>query len=129
MAVTGRLILILALVAPAQACRPECRNETISEAKSPSGVYAASVFSRNCGATSGNNFQVSIYRAGSESDAPGNAFVVDFPAEYYYKGHARPEVKLKWLGDSNLEIEYTSGARIFTQAVMVEGVKVEYLSR
>lgn len=117
MPVIGRLFLVLTVLLFTQACQAACKNEMIQRAELPTGSYAAALFERNCDATSGNNFQVSIFRSENEADGPGNTFVVDYPDEYYHQNRSRPAIKLHWTSDSSLTIEYSSGARIFTQAV------------
>jgi hypothetical protein len=113
----------------AQSCQGACRNEIINQVESPSGVYAATIFQRNCGATSGNNFQVSIFRRDAALDGSGNTFVVDYPNNFYQPGHPLPVVKLRWNSESTVTIEYSSGARIFTQAVMIQGINVNYVTK
>lgn len=129
MPVIGRFFLVIAVPLFTQACQAACNNEMIQRAESPTRSYAAILFERNCGATSGNNFQVSILRSEIVADGPGNTFVVDYPDEYYQQNRPRPAVKLHWTSDSSVTIEYSNGARIFTQAVMIEGVKVRYVTR
>jgi hypothetical protein len=118
-------LLTTLLFAPA--CQAGCRNEIINRVKSPTGIYAAAIFERNCGATSGNNIQVSIFRNDDATDGPGNTFVIDYPSEYYQQGRPLPAVKLRWNNESSATIEYSSGARIFTQANMIQGVSVSYV--
>lgn len=123
----GRYFSVLVALFLAQSCQAACRNEIISQVESPTGIYAAALFERNCGATSGNNLQVSIFRTDAPAEGPGNTFVIDYPNEYYQEGHPRPVVKLRWTSESSATIEYDKGARIFTQAVMIQGVKIHYL--
>ena len=55
-----------------------CVNELLQEARSPDGKYKAVAFNRNCGATVGNNVQVSIIPSNaSMPDGTGNVFIED----------------------------------------------------
>lgn len=123
----GRFFSVLTILLFAQSCQAACNNEIIKRVESPNGSYAAAVFERNCDATSGNNLQVSIFRSEAAADGPGNTFVVDYPDEQYQQDRPRPVMKLHWTSESSVTIEYSTGARIFTQAVMVQGVKVRYV--
>ena len=55
-----------------------CENEVLSHHPSPTGQYTASIFQRNCGATTPFSTQVSVL-AGDEqlANLPGNAFIAD----------------------------------------------------
>ncbi len=55
-----------------------CENEWASEQISPDGKWKYVTFSRNCGATTGNNYQVSVLSASAHLPlAAGNAFIGD----------------------------------------------------
>ena len=55
-----------------------CANEFASEHLSPDGKWKFVTFDRNCGATTGNNMQVSLLPAQTRlSNDAGNAFIAD----------------------------------------------------
>jgi hypothetical protein len=123
------LFFALPVLSMAQSCDAACDNKIISEAKSPNGSYTAALFERNCGATTGSNFQVSVFRTGDYIDGSGNTFIIDYPNGYYLQRRPKPTASVSWLSNSKVKIQYTSGARIFTQAIMIQGVEVQYVAR
>jgi hypothetical protein len=129
MRIIGVLFPMLTTFGFAQSCEAACSNEIINKVQSPTGSYTAAIFERNCGATSGNNFQVSIFRSDAALGELGNTFVIDYSADQYPDVPLQAVVKLHWTSQSDVTIEYKRGARIFTQAIMIEGVKVRYVDQ
>ena len=123
----GRFFLASTALLFTPACQAACRNEVIDSVKSPNGVYTAVSFERNCDATSGNNLQVSIIRSDSPLYGPGNTLVIDYPNDYYLHEGREPKVALHWKNESSITIEYSSDARIFTKAIIVQSIKIDYL--
>lgn len=95
-----------------------CENEISQSITSPSGSYVAYVFSRNCGATTGFNTQVSILSptAKPPHDA-GNLYIsnLQFP------------VQLQWQSDKVLKVSGATGSSTIKQLTTVEGVQVIYV--
>jgi hypothetical protein len=94
-----------------------CSNDPIKQAVSPSGTWKAVAFSRNCGATTGVNIQVSVIAANQDlrGDASGNALIVD---------HTEL-VSLQWKSDSELQITTATAARVFKQEAVINGVAIK----
>ncbi|MDR7270316.1 hypothetical protein J2X20_002974 [Pelomonas saccharophila] len=98
-------------------CSDPCENNTVAKVASPSGRFSAVVFSRNCGATTGFNTQLSIVPA---DDAPGeetgSAFIAD----------GTVPLKLEWISDTELAVSGTQGSKNFKQERHVRGVLISY---
>jgi hypothetical protein len=94
-----------------------CGNEISQSIISPSGSYIAYVFSRNCGATTGFNTQVSVLPSTSKppSDS-GNLYInsQQFP------------VQLQWQSDKVLKISGAISSSTIKQLTTIEGVNVLY---
>ena len=98
-------------------CDAGCVNEPTFAQASPSGVYRAVVFNRNCGATTGFNTQVSIIKSSDVSlNAGGNALILD----------GTIPLSIRWSSDARVSITGASGAKIFKQERSVAGVEVAY---
>jgi hypothetical protein len=99
-------------------CGDMCANEVSQTLISPSGRYVAYVFSRNCGATTGFNTQVSVlpttHKPPQES---GNTFI---------SGRQVPLV-LQWQGDESLKITGASSVSPTKQVAIAEGIKAIYV--
>lgn len=111
------IILGVTVAALLSGCDSVCENEILQTIGSPSGAKKAIVFSRNCGATSGFNTQVSVLPAGdSLTDESGNAFVAA----------ATLPVEVKWISDSSLQIAKIGDASPIKQNSQVLNVAVSY---
>jgi hypothetical protein len=94
----------------------DCVNEVREELASPSGNFKAVVFSRNCGATTGANVQVSVLKMKEElPDTGGNTLIVD-------KG----EATVSWKVDGGLLVVLDHRVRVFKKESVVDGVAIEY---
>lgn len=94
-----------------------CENEISQSIISPSGKLKAVVFSRNCGATTGVNTQVSIIPAsGMLSNDNGNTLILD----------GATQMKVEWRSDSVLHLKGLGAAKVFKQSGSVEGVSISY---
>lgn len=94
-----------------------CENEVSQTVLSPSGKLKVLVFSRDCGATTGFNTQVSIIPSSDAlPDDGGNALIL------------RGEVPLKveWRSDSSLQLNGLGSAKLFKQEHAVAGVTIGY---
>jgi hypothetical protein len=116
------LIVFLAFLA---GCRGTCSNDGQSQQLSPSGEWKYVVFSRNCGATTGENYQLSVLRAKEQlpSDA-ANVFIAD---NHHGKTDwiAQPE----WVSENRLRIAYSANARVFKKEAKAGSVQIEYAER
>jgi hypothetical protein len=94
-----------------------CANEVSRSIISPSGEIKAVVFSRNCGATTGFNTQVSIIPVSRVlPDQDGNSLILD----------GAIELKVEWKSDSELHIRGIGSSRVFKQGGSMEGVSISY---
>lgn len=99
---------------------PFCKNQILARSPNPSGKMVAVVFSRNCGATVGDNVQVSIVRRGDDVTRKGNTLIMDKAPSY--SDAYRPI----WSGDSSVVLIIPNAARTFLQNKHVSGVSVTY---
>ena len=98
-------------------CGGVCENVPSQTISSPSGMFRAVVFSRNCGATTAFNTQVSVLRANDAlPDEPGNTFI---------SGVSVP-IAMRWSGDSALQISGVGDTSPIKQHPRVLGVAVTY---
>jgi hypothetical protein len=94
-----------------------CANEVSRSIISPSGKIKAVVFSRNCGATTGFNTQVSIIPVSRVlPDQDGNSLILD----------GAIELKVEWKSDSELHIRGVGSSRVFKQGGSMEGISISY---
>lgn len=101
-----------------------CTSETVKTLRSPTGEHEASLFMRECGATTDFTTQVSVdpwFWQGI-----GNAFVADG-----YNGGTRgpwggPWADMKWTGPNELLVTYDRQARVFDRNELVGGVRITY---
>jgi hypothetical protein len=123
MAAKMRISLATALSATLLAAcstEPSCQNEKLGISPSPDGSMVAVVFSRNCGATTSNNIQVSIVRRGEEVVSKGNVLILDQAPRY------TDNYKPMWRGEKQLVIPLPSNSRIFLKNSDVLGVNIVY---
>ena len=97
-------------------CLVTCENEPITVVASPNQRQRAVVFSRNCGATTGPNTQLSILAPGEAQDGAGNTFIAD----------GKVPLKLQWIADAELVVHGSRGSRTFKQEKHVIGVVIAY---
>ena len=95
-----------------------CGNEILQTTASPSGKMKAVVFSRNCGATTGHNTQISILRNNRDlPGSPGNLFIMD----------AEARVLLSWQDDASLTVELSHFGRIVKRLNSTAGVSAKFV--
>lgn len=106
----------------------ECRNESVSELNAPGNAVKFVVFQRNCGVTTGFSTQVSLLKVGETlKNEVGNIFIAD-------TNHGRapsgvgggPEVRIKWVSDTHLQIHHHQLVRIFLAEKNIGGVRIDY---
>ena len=100
-----------------------CDNEIVQEAVSPDGRLRAVLFSRNCGATTGFQTQISIIESSDDlPDEPANTFITEGHPDY-------TRAELKWL-DAGTLVVVTSAPDLAHKAERyVDGVTVDYVPR
>ncbi|WP_371324486.1 hypothetical protein VX159_02875 [Dechloromonas sp. ZY10] len=110
-----------------------CANTVFDQVQSPSGKYKAVLFQIDCGAATDFNSQVVIVDGGFDTSEPKSLpksfFVADRDHGRAPAGLTRgPEVKLTWLSDERLELQYHQFARIFRSESDQRGVAVKYIT-
>lgn len=80
-------------------------------------VCSAELFSRNCGATTGFNTQLSIVKIRDlPSDEAGNVLIAD----------GQLPITLRWLSETRLSVAGAGGSGTFKQESEANGVTVVY---
>jgi len=98
-------------------CSDMCSNEVSQTVVSPSGALKAVVFSRNCGATTGFNTQVSVLPASTQLPPEGgNTFI----------GNGSTPLAVRWENESNLKIAGVGAVSPIKQNTQISGVAVAY---
>lgn len=108
-------------------CSDACENTTASRLISPDGTHAATLFQRDCGATTGYSTQISVLDNGEAPADSGNAFRADDDHGAAAVGEWQgPWADMRWLAPDRLLIRYAAKSRVFQQAKEVDGVKITY---
>src|SRR5512145_2213905 len=95
--------IALLVSAALSACDSSCENVLVANVVSPNGNLKAVVFSRNCGATTGFNTQISIAQASdAHPQEAGDTFIAD----------GTLALKIQWLSESELSVSGTRGAKV-----------------
>lgn len=115
------IVILITIVIAALFLRVACTDDIYDTISSPDGKMSAVIFSRNCGATTGFNYQISILPFGVNPKGGGNIFVADKINAYSIK------YKLEWKGNKMINIRVTSDARIFKKENNFSGVLINYL--
>jgi Family of unknown function (DUF5412) len=82
-----------------------CENDVLAESTSPDGAYVATVFERNCGATTPYYRVVSLRPRTSGFDP-------EEKGAWVFEVRNRPEVKVAWTGARQLSIMHSSVGEI-----------------
>ena len=108
--------------------QPLCGSVLIAEFPAPSKALKASLYVRDCGATTDFSTQVSILDTNEQAlPVPGNVLVIDSDHGKTPVGsRGGPEVRLTWASDSTLVASYDSRARVLHSAGRVRGVAIKY---
>jgi hypothetical protein len=94
------LVSFIAIVLISQSCKSipsfDCNDEIKVESKSPEGKYTATLYERDCGATTDFSTIVSLRSSSNKfSGEEGRIFVI--------KG--RPQIKITWRESISLQVE------------------------
>jgi len=123
----SKTLVFALLAALVSGCSDACKNSTVSTVTAPGGDLKASLFQRDCGATTGFSSQVSITNIAGGPSGAGNVFVAD--TDHGAASTATwggPWVEVRWLSPQDLLIRYDASARVFTQNESVSGVNISY---
>jgi hypothetical protein len=113
------LAILVALAVAALVMGCGCSNKVIAEADSPDGTLRATVFERDCGATTDFSRIVSI--TGKEEDyTRENSFVFVVEGE--------KDIQLKWTGRRQLSVECRACTNtvVFKQLIALRKVEIAY---
>lgn len=97
---------------------PVIEQSVYQEVASPNNVYKAVEFSRDGGATTGFNTQVSIIKAGKKlPDKPGNIYISD----------GRAFITFMWISDTELHLKIRGeGYRSIKSETLYKGINIVY---
>jgi hypothetical protein len=108
-------------------CSNACQNSVASRSLSPDGKWAAVIFQRDCGATTGFSTQISIVGANAEPSDTGTAFIADDDHGAARVGDWQgPWAEIKWLAPDRVLVRYAAKSRLFKQRGQVSGVRITY---
>jgi hypothetical protein len=115
----------LAVLAYATGC-DLCANDDWKDYLSPDGRMKVVVFTRDCGATTDYSTQASVLpTAASRPRGVGNVFIAD-SAHGEAPGTKGPELAVRWLDSSTVELSHHAAARVFVAKTMVGEIRVVY---
>jgi hypothetical protein len=104
-----------------------CENTVYDALVSPDGQRKAVLFSRNCGATTGPNLQVSVVSRERSARGGGNTATMDVGHDStLWHANLPSLVKVTWVSPSRLMIAYDRRLRVFSKQASVANVDVEY---
>ena len=97
-----------------------CGNTVLNELSSPRNEYIASVFERNCGATSPFVTVVSIRPYDNKFDS-------ETFDDWVFTVHGESQVEVLWLDKNNLRIKYSTSDKEPTKRKEWDDVKISYM--
>lgn len=109
---------LLSIAAAACSTAPSCDNRLRTRSPSPDGARDALLYTRACGATTGESVHVSVVGRGGAPEGAGNALVAD--------GIAPAAVSIRWRAPDELTVGLPATARTFHAADAVGGVRIVY---
>ncbi|CEG26278.1 hypothetical protein [Bacillus sp. B-jedd] len=93
-----------------------CGNDIIQKVPSPNGNKIAFIFQRDCGASTGSSYQLSLLDSDEElPNESGNAFVSDH------------QFQVTWLTIDKLRVNYKKSSEIFEMDKRVGRTSIEYI--
>ena len=124
-ALIKRLRINVTIIASAIAlvsCMPiECKDTVLSESWSPQGKIIATVFERDCGATTAKNIQV-CFRSSAVAFDPKKQ-------ESFLVLETDKKIELIWTNEEELIVQIPNQARVFREKIESSGVKIKYFER
>ncbi|MFA0813729.1 hypothetical protein [Microbulbifer epialgicus] len=112
---TLHVLLVLFL----SGCSDLCSVDLLGESKSPDEKYIATVFERNCGATTPFVRVVSLRYAGSE-------FSPEEVDDWVFTIHGQSDINVSWVENTELKISYSATGDNPTQRDKWEKVIIKY---
>jgi len=93
-----------------------CGNEIVQKLPSPNGDKVAYIFQRDCGATTGTSYQLSLLDSDEElPNKSGNTFVSD------------DQFQIKWITNDQLRVNYKKSSETYEMDKNVDWTKIEYI--
>ncbi|MEH7109710.1 MULTISPECIES: DUF5412 family protein [Bacillaceae] len=93
-----------------------CGNEIVQKLQSPNGDKVAYIFQRDCGATTGISYQLSLLDSDEEfPNKSGNTFVSD------------DQFEIKWITNDKLRVNYKKSSETYEMDKSVDWTKIEYI--
>jgi hypothetical protein len=119
--------IIVAIIAP-YFFNDLCDNEVLMVKQSTQGTMKAVIFSRNCGATTDDNIQVSLLdKDETLRNESGNLFIANTgKGNSQVAAHGGPVIDIEWINDKNIQITYDLNTRIFKSEIELKSVNVVY---
>lgn len=98
---------------------PLCKNQLIYEVESPEQDYIASIFQRNCGATTPVINVVNVQRKKE---------ILDFENynNWAFTAHGESSVTVSWKANNDLLISYNTLDTNPTQKMQINGITISY---
>jgi hypothetical protein len=95
-----------------------CENTVLTEAPSPDGRLVATVFGRDCGATTATNTQICLR---SRSVPFGKK-----EAESFFVVEGQGDVKVFWVDAKTVAMSFPVSMRVFHQDKSCKGINIQY---
>lgn len=93
-----------------------CGNEITHKEVSHTGDKVAYIFERNCGATTGNSYHLSIMNSDQKlTNKSGNTFVSD------------DLFKINWINNKKIQVNYLKSTETYEMDRHVNGTKIVYV--
>jgi hypothetical protein len=116
------LLIVIALTLNYLGCGL-CGEDSKHEIKSTDGRYVATVFVRNCGATTPYVTHLNLREVGENFKPDSNGVIVEGEV-YTVKGQA--EIKVSWSSESSLLIETIGGPEVLGKEKSWKEVTINY---
>lgn len=114
------IVILTVVLQSACAEGPACGNEIINEAAAPDNKHIATVFERNCGATTDYSRIVAV-RAVDQQFMPDNA------DQYVLTVSGRYPISISWTDSTQLQIAMSVPAKnVFVRRESWDGVRIKY---
>jgi hypothetical protein len=95
-----------------------CGNEIVQKLASPNGDKVAYIFQRDCGATTGASYQLSLIDVDEKlPNRSGNTFVSD------------KEFQIKWINNKKLRVNYKKSSKTYEMDKSVNWTKIKYVGK
>jgi hypothetical protein len=98
----------------------ECQDKVLDITPNPRKTMSAVTFSRNCGATTGENIQVAIVKYGLKEDEDGTVMIIDLAPEY------TDIYKPIWTKDEEIILSIPAGSRVFLKKNKADRVNIKF---